>query len=86
MNNVQDLSASLIGAVTPFVVALLKAHIVKVSDTAAHFLSLAVAGAAVTVAMVSLHIPFTWGTFGANLGIAFTLSQTVFQSFKGDPS
>ena len=85
-NDVLAHASSLVGVITPFIVTFLKARVIKVSDLGAHFLSLVVAGVAVAFAMLSLHAPLTYGSVGANIGIAFTLSQTVFQLLRGNPS
>lgn len=84
MVDINALSNSLAGLVSPFIVQLVNNKFLKWSDKAAHWLSLVIAAGCVVGAFLVSHTPFTVEAFSANLGVAFTLSQVIYHNLMGD--
>lgn len=84
MSDLMTVANSIAGVVSPILTQLVRSHLFKWDDKAAHWLSLVVAAICVGAAMWSTHTPFVWSEFGADVGIAFTISQVVYHNFMHD--
>lgn len=86
MTDLQTMSNSLVGVISPIITQLIRTHFIKCNDKAAHWLSLAVAIACVAAAFWMTGTAFTWQDFGSDAGLAFTLSQVMYHNFLHDPA
>lgn len=80
MTDLSTLSNSLVGLVSPFLTQVIRDRWIKVNDQAAHWLSLVVAAGCVFAAAWINHGPWDFTTLGADIGLAFTLSQVVYHN------
>jgi hypothetical protein len=84
MTDLQTLSNTLVGAVSPIITQLLRMHVIKCDDRAAHWLSIAVAAGCVAASFFVTKTPFVLQDFGADASMAFLLSQVVYHNIMHD--
>lgn len=81
--NVQDLAASLVGPLVPWLVQLIRVRLLPgVSPKVAQALALGVSLAGVGVAYYTLDKTPTAAEFLGNVGAAFTLAQMTYRQFE----
>jgi hypothetical protein len=84
-----DFSTVLVGVLAPVVTQLVRKHVLRWDDKAAHFLSLLIAAGAVSAAYFYEGGKHSLNSWLGNFGAAFTFSQVVYhqllERFEGGP-
>lgn len=84
MADISTLSNSFVGMVCPFLTQVIRDRWVQVDGQAAHWLSLVVAAGCVLAATWINHGPFDPTILAGDVGLAFTLSQVVYNTVLKD--
>ena len=80
--DILTLSSSMVGFVVPWIVSLIRLHLLPWSDKSAIWIALVVSMCTVSVAyFTTVHPPTLLGFF-SNIGISFSISQMVYQHIK----